>query len=395
MNPQRVRIDEIDILRGLALLGVLTMNLAEAFRVPYWGIHPEAHAGAVDRAMAFVGTVFVSGKSFTLFSMLFGVGLSIFFERASARHPNAMRLLARRLVVLLMFGSAHMFLLWHGDILMSYALIGLFALPFLRARTRVVLGVAVACFVAGPFLRSWPPLREALNSRIPGHYEDALRVYGTGTYGEILRFRIDEFFRVIVRVYGHVWPRELGNMLVGMLIWRSGAFSRVVAYGYRRVLSRIAGGGIALGAGYSIYGALHAPISGVGLRSLVHGLTMLVFALGYGAALLLLLASARWREWLSLAAPIGRMAFTNYLTQTLVFTTLFYGYGFGWLGQVGYAMSVAIGLVFYGLQGILSTVWLRHFAFGPFEWAWRSLTYGEWQPLRRAPSACTPGAATT
>ncbi|WP_394843594.1 DUF418 domain-containing protein [Pendulispora brunnea] len=395
MNPQRLRIDEIDVIRGLALLGVLTMNLAEAFRVPYWGIHPESHGGALDRAVAFAGTAFVSGKAFTLFSILFGVGLSIFFERASARHPHAMRLLARRLVVLLAFGSAHMFLLWHGDILMSYALIGMLALPFLRARTRVVIGVAVACFVAGPFLRAWPWLREALNSRIPGHYEEALRVYGTGSYGEILRFRMHEFVHLVVRVYGHVWPRELGNMLVGILIWRSGVFSKLASVAIRRVLWRIAGGGIAVGSAASLYLAWHAPISSVGPRTLVHGITMLVFALGYGAALLLLLGHARWRERLSHAAPIGRMAFTNYLTQTMVFTTVFYGYGLGWLGQMGYAIAVAIGVLFYVLQGVLSAVWLRHFAFGPFEWAWRSLTYGEWQPLRRARRACTPGTALT
>jgi uncharacterized protein len=386
------RIADVDVIRGVALLGVLLSNLVDAFRVPFpfdgpGGPMPQG----LDRGVSIALGLIVRGKAFSLFSILFGVGLTIFLERASASHPHPLRLLARRLVLLFAFGLAHMLLVWHGDILTSYAVGGLLVLGFIRRRA-AVLWIAIALsFVAQPLLiwclmHGGPPGGgEGASSHAAA---DALRVYGSGHYLQIVAFRAREMRHVY---FGSFFPvistvRIWGNMLIGILIWRSGVFRRVAAW--RPALRWSAGGGIVLGLAFPIYRQLrfllsHAPPARPhpGLM-LVGQLSGVVLALGYAAALLLLLQRPRSRDALMRFAPIGRMAFTNYLMQSIVFSTVFYGYGFALLGKVGIAPAVAIGLGFYVLQGIASAIWLRRFRFGPFEWAWRCLTYGALQPMR-------------
>jgi uncharacterized protein len=380
------RIEDIDVIRGCALFGVLMMNLVIAFRVPFWRDRPEETKG-VDHVVWALEGIFLSGKAMTLFSILFGAGLAIFFERASVRHPHPMRLLARRLCFLLAFGLAHMFLLWDGDILISYALVGFLALFFLRARPAVIVAAVAVCLALPVLGQMVPAVSAAANGRPPGHYDAAFRAYSTGSYLEVLRFRAYEVVHVAVRGYVLFWPHELKNMLVGILIWRSGVLREPLAH--LRLLRRAAVGGLIVGASFPIFMTVrfelyHPPPSPPPpWRLALFGATLLAFALGYGALLLVLLRRERWRAWLGALAPLGRMAFTNYLTQSIVFSTLFYGYGFGLLGKIGVAATSLLGVGFYALQAVASAFWLRRFSFGPFEWAWRCLTYGRLQPLRR------------
>ncbi|HWL88985.1 MAG TPA: DUF418 domain-containing protein [Polyangiaceae bacterium] len=386
---RHARIDDIDVIRGVALFGVLMMNLAESYRLPHWGIKPDVDLGRLDHVVHGVEQVLLSAKAYTLFSVLFGVGLSIFLERADARAPRAMYLLTRRLLVLMAFGFMHAFFLFTGDILVSYALFGLLALLLIRQRSAVLWAAIGTCLLFATLVRSWPAVSSALSDRIPGHYEGALRAYGTGTYLEVVRFRVGEEFEVVTRFYGVAWAWELLNMLIGVLLWRSGIFHARAPDDHRRTLRWMAFGGILIGFSYALYETVRAdfhpalPALPFGLPTLLHWSTTLLFALGYGAGLLLLLRRDAWRKRLSVFSPLGRMAFTNYLTQSLVFTSLFYGYGGSLLGRVGHAGAALMGIAFYILQGIASAIWLRRFSFGPLEWLWRSFTYGQWQPLRR------------
>ena len=382
----------MDVIRGVALFGVLMMNLAFAFRLPFWGIHPEEHDVRLDHVVMRVESILLSGKARTLFTILFGIGLAIFLERAKTKGRSATGLLTRRLFFLLAFGLAHVFLVWNGDILVSYAVVGFIAMGFMHQRTAVLYATIAACLVYPALATLWPALMALANTKVPGHYEQAFLVYGSGTYLDVVRFRAYEFFHLVGR--GHIifWSSELANMLVGFLIWRSGVLRS--PEDYRRPLRWVASSGIAIGFGYALYRAilseLHRPSAPSAWQSFFSGTALLSFALGYGAGILLLLQRANWRRWLGAFAPLGRMAFTNYLTQSIVFSTVFYGYGFGLLGKVGYAGTAMMGIACYILQGIASTVWLRHFQFGPFEWAWRSLTYGTWQPLSRTRPQADP-----
>ncbi|WP_394838939.1 DUF418 domain-containing protein [Pendulispora rubella] len=389
------RIDDMDIVRGMALFGVLLMNLAEVFRVPYYGQKgPPLDLPLLERIVVRVQMIFLAGKAMTLFSILFGTGLAIFWERANARGTGATWLLSRRLGFLALFGLAHGFLIWNGDILFLYALTGLVGLLFLRAPTWVLLTAACACWgwyaVVGP---NWPAVWAfAIREPGPGHYSEALRVYGTGTYLEILRFRAYELLRFEPFSYVLNVPGVLTNMLVGMAIWRSKVLELTARETLLRTLRWIAFTGMALGIGYMLFRWIqfeiyHSPQARGPWRRVLFLGCILSCALGYGAGLLLLLRRANWRRRLGVFAPLGRMAFTNYLTQSIVFSTVFYSYGFGLVGKVGNAPAALMGIVFYTLQGFASAIWLRHFRFGPFEWAWRSLTYGRLQPMRRGAEA--------
>ena len=382
---RQARIEDIDVIRGFALFGVLMMNLATAFRIPFFAGPPSMGTG-IDHVVGRAEFLLLANKSMSLFSILFGAGLAIFLERASARDPHgAMWLLARRLLLLLAFGLAHIFLLWNGDILVSYALTGLLALLFIRLRPSVLLATSAACILLPSLGVAWPALLALSDTHVAGHYEEALRVYGTGSYLDIVRFRAHEVVHIVWRAYVYFWPHELKNMLVGIVIWRSGILRAPLEH--LRTLRWTALVGIVLGSSFAIHRAIIAELydtpapPSVG-RSLLFWTSLLLFSLGYGAGIILLLHSTRSRKWVAAVAPLGRMAFTNYLTQSIVFSTVFYGYGFGLVGKLGYAITALVGVGFYILQGIFSTIWLRHFRFGPFEWAWRSLTYGQLQPFR-------------
>jgi len=386
------RIGDIDIIRGMALFGVLMMNLALAFRVPFFGNRPPTDLPLLERIVFRVELIVLSGKAMTLFSILFGVGLAIFLERASARGSGAMWLLLRRVLFLTAFGVAHAFLVWHGDILMSYSATALIALFFLRRRSAVLLAALGVCLV-WPLARAlWPALFEFTNDSAPGHYDEAFRIYSAGSYLDVVRFRVHEILHLEFPSYVFLLPDELTRMLIGILLWRSGILQLATRERYRRALLWVASVGILAGVGYGgyrwIYFELYHPPPGPPsmLRMMIMLNTTLLCALGYGAGLLLLLRQAKWRERLGVFAPLGRMAFTNYLTQSIVFSTVFYGYGFGLLGKVGYGGVALMGIALYVLQTIASAIWLRHFLFGPFEWAWRSLTYGQLQPFRRIAS---------
>ncbi|WP_394838938.1 DUF418 domain-containing protein [Pendulispora rubella] len=386
------RIEDMDIVRGIALFGVLTMNLAMAFRIPFFGNPWEMPKALLERIVFRLELIFVAGRAMTLFSILFGVGLAIFLERASARGPGAMWLLARRLLFLTAFGLVHAFLIWNGDILVSYSLAGLIALPFIRRRTWVVFAAAGVFFLWHVFGHYWPWIRELTDRKVPGHFEEALRVYGTSSYWDIVRFRANEVTSMEMPGYVFLVPDELAKMLLGVAIWKSGVLRLEVRDKHQRALRWTAILGILYGTAFYIYRWIHFELyhpprtpPSTFMQIALHWNAMnIACALGYGAVLLLLLRHTAWRRRLGIFAPLGRMAFTNYLTQSIVFTTVFYGYGFGLLGKFGLAFTALVGIAFYILQGIVSTVWLRHFRFGPFEWAWRSLTYGQLQPLRRA-----------
>jgi len=352
----------IDILRGLALFGVLTVNVMTLFRVPILEHIYRWHATQtwIDSAVDRFVLEFLEFKAVTIFSFLFGVGMAIQAERAAARNVAVARFLARRLGWLFVFGVVHLLLIWNGDILALYAICGMMLLPFLGSR-------APALFVLGSALIALPeviPLPVSLPIREAGtvHITQARDVYATGSFVEILRFRLYETRLLMLPLLFSIFLRTAGLMLWGIAAWRANLLRRPHEH-IRAVWILLAGAIVLIGAGAG------SPI---------------VVALAYCSGTLAVLRMAPISKFGSLAA-MGQMAFTNYLLQSIILGFIFYGYGAGLFGHIGSASAFGIAIALYVVQLLSSSIWLRHFQFGPLEWLWRSLTYGKRQVMRRTP----------
>jgi len=361
------RIDGIDILRGLALLGVLVINTVFEFRVSIFEqlLPPAGAEAAIDRALKSFLTAAVELKALALFSFLFGVGLAIQFDRL-VDNPRRFILLVRRLAVLLAIGLVHTFLIWNGDILVEYAIAGFVVLPFLRApRWLVLLAAGLALLF---FLTMMPAIVQFPSTAwYRALVAEANRVYGDGSFLDVLAFRIREL-PDMARLLVFVFPRTTALFLLGVLAWRAGILRRPEAH--RWLLLGLAVVGVIIGGGLTVVDQWH--LGGV------------ILALGYAATVILCVNFPAGQRWLAWAAPVGRMAFTNYLTQSVILGWIFYGYGLGLFGRLSVAAALAVALVLYAAQIAFSAWWLRNYRYGPVEWLWRSLMYGQRQPMALA-----------
>jgi len=362
------RIKAVDAVRGVALCGVLIVNLVTEFRVSIFQQFLGSTASAdADRLVERIVSVGFESKAFCLFSLLFGVGLAIQFDRLSAT-GRPLYWLARRLGVLLAFGLVHLLFVWNGDILTEYALAGFIVLPLLRLRRGALLAAAagfVLIYAVGPALYSvpWPDA-----ATLGAHVASANRVYSTGSLAEIWLFSLGEL-PLLASLHAWVFPRTLALFVSGIFLWRVGFLKRAAELQAPTVLVAviaIATGATLTSASGRVYDFL-APVP---------------LALGYGAAFLVLATHPLTRRLLSPFAQVGRMAFTNYLLQSIIFSLIFFGYGLGQFGRMGATEAFALGVAVYLAQVFFSKWWLRRYRFGPIEWLWRSLMYGVAQPIK-------------
>jgi uncharacterized protein len=357
------RIGAIDVLRGLALLGVLAINVVTEFRVSIFEqfLSHTRPASPIDSAVETILTLAVEMKALALFSLLFGAGLAIQFERLATSERRT-SLLVRRLAVLLTFGLIHLCLIWNGDILTEYALAGLIVLPFLFGPRWLLAVAALVFLVLYLAMQAFPPpgLFPA-TATITQHVADATRIYATGGFLDVLAFRLREL-PLFVPLHVFIFPRTIGLFLLGAFALRTGILQNPP----RRLLS------------------IGAPCIGLGTALILAGaepLGTILLALGYGAAIIGIANLESGKKLLGWAAPLGRMAFTNYLAQSLIFGWIFYGYGLGLFGRLGVTEALAIGLAVYAGQVLFSAWWLSRYRYGPVEWLWRTLMYGVAQPM--------------
>lgn len=404
------RIDNLDVLRGLALLGIALMNV-EYFTAPLMdmseGISPDAR-GLDWLADAFVYT-FVQGKFWTLFSLLFGMGFAVMLGRAQAAGRHFMPVYLRRTVGLLGFGLVHALLIWSGDILVAYALTALVLLLFFRNTDTprlwkwgawiwaVMIGLmllgATAMLALGDAAQD--PSAAANAAAVETLRALEVEAYSGGSYAEANAVRSRYFVHALGNELFLV-PLVLGMFLTGAWLVRSGAMARPAEH--RRLFTRllwVAGPlGLALTAASlavesnPAMGA--APAPGAMMAMTLHMAASPLLALAYIA--IVVLALQRGTRWLLGLAPAGRMALTNYLSQSVIGTLVFYGYGLGWWGEVSRAWQVLGVVAVFALQLLLSRWWLARFRYGPLEWLWRAFTYWQWPPMRRV---AAPAAAVT
>jgi uncharacterized protein len=394
------RIDDIDVLRGFALFGVLYANGMSWFRTNPLRetLTPERWPGAVDRFLAHAQSALVEMKFITLFSFLFGVGMAIQAERAEAKGGRPIRFLLRRMFFLFLIGAAHVLLLWMGDILHTYALMGFLTLIFIRRKTRTIAiasGVLFGLPIVGTIVRtiikisrdqSAVPDQAEFRDELMGRMNTQLRVYSEGSWLEIARQRIDDSIHHLAKMPAYV-HHIFALFLLGALAHRSGILRDPSAH--LRFLRRFIVVALVVGFGLQILFAFR-PDAGLKttyayVYSTLLGAFFIVHTavgLAYGAGLLLLLRRPRVRAALAPIGKIGRMALTNYLAQSVILSIVFYGFGFRLHDKLSPKACLPILIALYAIQVAWSRAWLARFRYGPVEWLWRTLTYGKVQPMR-------------
>ena len=378
--PQK-RIEALDIVRGFALFGVLMLNMLD-FSGPTAVFEPWAVSTAWwDRAVELGIRVFGEAAFYTTFSFLFGLGFALQFQRALDRGERFGIRFATRLGVLAVFGLIHGFLIWDGDILLQYSVAGFFLLLFSKvsptAAIRWATGFATFTVVAMTALLGLAMIGD-FESSTQAEIDDEIAYFSTSGFSTIASDRLGDWIEsVAFLVLGIPWFLSL--FLVGLWAVRSGKLAnwRNEQDFYRSVLriavpiAVVAKGGLALAI---VTGADEfASTIGIVLSILIGGP-----AFGATYVCLLLLALRRVPDGSHLLrhlAPVGRMALTNYLLQSVVAVLVFYGYGLGLYGEFGVAATFGFTIVFFAAQIVFSRLWLQRFSFGPMEWLWRTLTY--------------------
>lgn len=384
------RLLQLDVLRGLALFGVLLVNI-DVFSGAYWALEAKLpyHMGWGGSALTFLVKTLLEGKAVALLAMLFGVGLVIQYESVQRKGLAFTPFALRRVGALALFGLAHSFLLWNVDILLDYALISLMVVPSLRLRpARILWAIPVLLLVSilltmllSSFGKTAMPPDQA--------YHLGLQHYGAGSWMEALKFRSWEMIHTI-------GPDRLTTRLVllvpyfilGVYFWKKGVLSEPEKHLRALRVLFYACFGLGLAANLVPQETLHGWVAGIPFRPLRILIKLTAFfsrqgvMFGYAAGLLLLLRHPWWRASLSVFAPLGRMALSQYLLQSVVCTWIFNGYGLGLYAKVPTNLCILGGIAFFALQVWSSRVWLAHYPMGPAEWLWRRMTYATGQPSK-------------
>jgi len=407
------RVTLLDVLRGFALCGVFVSNSFTWFSGRVLLPREQARALAAPPLEAVVSGLynfFVNQKFMTLFAFLFGLGFSIQLARAEARGSSVVPVYSRRLLVLLGIGVAHIFALWVGDVLSTYAVVGFALLLFRQRSDRTLLIWAAVLLVGGPLLvpaieRFGPILLHG--AQVAAEVAKARNEHDALMKAQFLAgLSSDSFWttqEANARYVLHAFPQVnrllwmvtiLGRFLLGLLAGRHLLLQDVARN--RPLHHRLLSWGLVLGVLGNGAGLVVQRLRIAGLVDPAKDTWMFVLgaiqevgylglAAVYVAAFALLFQRERWRKGMQLLAPVGRMALTNYLLQSAVSICLYDGWGLGLVGTLPPSRCVALTLAVFALQVPFSHWWLSRFRFGPAEWLWRSLTYGRAQPMRLAP----------
>jgi uncharacterized protein len=421
------RVGPVDVLRGVALLGILVMNIVD-FAWP-GGVYSipvlDPGAGPLDSMLWAFNHLVFDTKTMTLFSMLFGAGLVLMSDRADGRGARLGWVYYRRSFWLLVIGLVHAYLIWGGDILVMYASCAFLLFPFrkLQPRTLIITGVMFNLilvplllgfrFVGVPYMRStyvrveekvkagkkptgWERKvhdgwKEMSKEEMPKR-DDFLKdiAQHRGPYPSLVKWRVSQLIwgQTLGFVFGGWWFAG-GRMLIGMGLMKLGVFAATCSRGFYVVMMLVGYGvGLPLMAFDAYHEIAHNFFLGHRLWYALDGWPFLTFygslpvVFGHIGAVMLVCKSGALTWLTRRLAAVGRMALSNYLFASLLCTTLFYGYGLDLYGTIHRPLLWAIVLAVWVGHLLICPLWLEVFRYGPAEWAWRSLTYWKVQPVR-------------
>ena len=392
------RIASLDVLRGFALMGILLMNI-QLFAMPTAAyINPYAYGDmqGVNFVVWSFNHLFADQKFMTLFSVLFGAGILVFCQNAVKKGHSAASLHYQRNFWLMVFGLIHGYLLWHGDILFSYALCAFVVFLFRNqsVTTLVVSGLvmisiasllSLATGFAIPYIpaegiegmtKSWKPTETAIQHEIAAY---------TGGFSTALAQRTnDTVFMQSYMFLNYFFWRAGGLMLIGMALFKAGFFAlrfSVTQYACTALICATVGFAVTI---YGVEANLKAQFSleySMFIGSQFNYWGSLLVSMAYACIIMIMVKQHVLMPLQKRLAMIGKTAFSNYIFHTLACSVLFYFAGY--MGQFERAEQLLTVFIIYGLQLILTPLWLKHYQYGPLEWLWRSLTYRQFQPMKQ------------
>jgi uncharacterized protein len=396
---ERERIQSLDVLRGFALLGILTMNIG-SFSMPNATYFDPTAWGSLEGLDGWIWKLthlLADQKFMNIFSMLFGAGIILGWERSKAKGVSFGKTHYRRVGLLAVFGLLHAHLLWHGDILFWYGMCGMFVFLFRKSTPKKLIVWGLAFLAVGSLISLAGGLSvefmsadelQSLNKDFKPSLEERERevqIYQSDWMTQMEhRTNAARELEIASFLFWAFW-RVSGLMLLGMALFKMDIFSAKRSRRFYLILI-----GIALAIGLPIVGyGMYTNISNdwespnyffLGLQ--FNYWASILVSLGWIGGIMLVCQAGLSRIMNSLAA-VGRMAFTHYILQTVLATLIFYGHGLGYFGQISRTGQFGIMLGIWTLQIIISPIWLKYFRFGPLEWLWRSLVYMQKQPFVR------------
>ena len=380
----------LDVLRGLALMGIALANFPEFALWTFLSSDDQAAmaTAGLDRVVRYWQYALVDGKFYTIFSLLFGVGFSLILAR------HGCRLFLRRMLVLVLIGFLHLMFIWSGDILLLYAVGGLLLTFFVGFNDRILMTIAVGLIVlpigldaltefwgvdfAGPFYDQW--WRVAMAQGITeANFASWLR--DADSYGQMFAFLLQGACeRLWEFVEGHRLPKVLGLFVLGYLLGKHRLYARLTELPLWKVFLWTFATGLPASLVYA-WSATQGHPWGQTVHATLYAVSVIPLAIAYVAGVCLVYLHGReWTVWSWIAAP-GRMALSNYISQSVIGIVLFYGIGFGLGTTFGLAAVELAAFGVFLLQILCSRLWLRSFRFGPLEWLWRMATYGRYFPI--------------
>ena len=400
-NPTQLseRIISIDVLRGFALLGLLPINIQVFSMIGIAYMNPLVYGNfeGINKLIWMLGHLLFDLKFLSIFSILFGAGIVLFTERLKAKGIISLSFHYRRAVWLTLIGFAHAYLLWGGDILVTYAACGMLVVLLRNFSPKKLFIIGLIVFsiasliyliigITLPYLeekeiqqlmQKWSPGADLINEEIASLQ---------GSWAEQMGHRVDHANTLHTFFFLYTGWRAGGLMLIGMALYKWGI---ITAQKSKRFYIKLTS--ICLIAGFSIVG--------YGLKTIINSNFEMVYSFFFGSqynywgsllicfgyiGLVMLCVKANILKHLKISLQaVGQMALTNYLMQTIMCTTIFYGHGFGLFGKVERWEQIIIVCGILLFQMITSPIWLRYFKYGPFEWLWRSLTYWRFQQMKR------------
>jgi uncharacterized protein len=399
----------LDAMRGFAVMGILAMNIV-AFAMPEWAyVTPLAYGGETlaDRMAWFLSFVFIDGKMRGLFSLLFGASMMLIIERADAKGESAKKVHYSRMFWLALFGLAHFFLLWFGDILFLYASVGCIAFLFRSWEPRRLIKWALIIFGLGIVLwglqfgglqvmQFFATMPDA-DAELAKQYQELVNspdfdmnvakelALHRGAWWPIVTDKLAEWYTPLTLIVQSI-SETLPLMMIGMAMKKNGFLTgewnhadyaswakKLIPFGL--LLSTMLAGWV-VAAGYDLITSLAVFLAW-------NAIPRLMLTIGYAALLIMLVERLAGGGFIARVAAAGQAAFTNYLGTSIFMTTIFYGYGLGLYGDVSRLGLWAFVIGAWAVMLLWSKPWLERFRYGPLEWLWRSLARMKIQPLRR------------
>ncbi|MFC5046497.1 DUF418 domain-containing protein [Aquimarina hainanensis] len=390
------RIESLDVLRGVAILGILIINIHYFSTLTIERYKPIIHGdfSGANKWLWIISYTFVKQRFMTLFSILFGAGVFLMYTVNKKKGREATKLHYVRMFWLLVFGCIHAYLIWWGDILVNYALCGLVVYGVRNLSPKIIfwIGGSILIGLLLPDIYKfyiqkatvdipeefWNPSKESITNQLKEF---------SGSWWEETPKRINKaLYYQTTSFYTYSFWRVSGLMMIGMGLVKTGFITGKLSkkrYYNDLIISSAIGLPMSM---LSVYLYLDSNFDYAMFSTSVYILfyiSSMVMAYTYICILILCIQSSLFKKARKGLSNLGRMAFTNYILQNVICSLLFYGYGLGYYGKVDRVFLLYTVLVIWGVQLLYTTIWLHFFRYGPLEWLWKSLTYGKKLPFKK------------